>query len=65
MTDDRISRFKITLSDQTGKEILTKEIIDNSYVAITLNVAQGTYFLEIKFPEELILQNDTLKLIVN
>ena len=65
MMDDRISRFKITLSDQTGKEILIKEIIDNSYVAITLNVAQGTYFLKIEFPEELILQNETLKLIVN
>ena len=34
-------------------------------LAITLNVAQGTYFLEIEFPEELILQNETLKLIVN
>jgi len=65
MTDDRISRFNITLSDQTGKEILTKEIFDNSFAAITVNVAQGTYFLEIKFPEELILKNETLKLIVN
>ena len=65
MTDDQISRFNITLSDQTGKEILKKEIIDNSYVAITLNVAQGTYFIEIQFPEELILPNEMLKLVVN
>jgi len=65
MMDDQISRFNITLSDQAGKEILTKEIFYNSFSAITFNVAQGTYFLKIEFPEELILQNETLKLIVN
>ena len=65
MADDHISRFSITLSDQAGKEILAKEIYDNSFAPINLNVAQGTYFLKIEFPEELILQNETLKLIVN
>ena len=65
MADDHTSRFSITLSDQAGKEILAKEIYDNSFAPINLNVAQGTYFLKIEFPEELILQNETLKLIVN
>jgi choice-of-anchor B domain-containing protein len=65
MSNDKISRFNITLSDEAGKELLTKEIFDNSFETITLDVAQGTYFLKIEFPEELILQNETLKLIVN
>lgn len=64
MSNDQISRFNITLSDQAGKELLMKEIFDNSFETITLNVAQGTYFLKIEFPEELFLHNETIKVVV-
>ena len=64
MSNDQISRFNITLSDQAGKELLMKEIFDNSFKTITLNVAQGTYFLKIEFPEELFLHNETIKVVV-
>ena len=64
ISNDQISRFNITLSDQAGKELLMKEIFDNSFETITLNVAQGTYFLKIEFPEELFLHNETIKVVV-
>ena len=61
---DDISTFSITLKDQAGKEVLKKESIENTYTTIALNIAQGTYFLTIEFPEELFLHNETIKVVV-
>ena len=62
--NDGISSFAITLKDQTGKELLKKEIFDNSFTTAALNIAQGTYFLTIEFPEELFMNNETIKVVV-
>ena len=62
--NDDISSFAITLKDQTGKELLKKEIFDNSFTTAALNIAQGTYFLTIEFPEELFMNNETIKVVV-
>ena len=62
--NDGISSFAITLKDQTGKELLKKEIFDNSFTTVALNIAQGTYFLTIEFPEELFMNNETIKVVV-
>ena len=62
--NDKITSFSMTMIDYSGKEVLKKENIESSFMAIEMKLSQGTYYLKIEYPNELFLHHETIKIVV-